>query len=211
MRLIAIASGLLWLSFSSAAHAQTSHAELCRMQSMGLTVTMKTAISVHQPRAVALEQAGLKAGGPRYALASLAHSKLEAGSPESAVIEQVRAACMRADYRALLEDKPTFDAAPAGNAGAQLCSDLATSLSGFLTADRKAAAMSVEDALDAYAPREHSESPAPRPRLQAAMRLTQQFARANPDAKKIADFAMRHCTSLDASARAELDGEMYAQ
>ena len=204
------ACALLWMGFGSAAHAQLSHVELCRIQSMGITVSMKTAVGLKQPRAVALEQAGLKAGGPRFALASLAHSRLESGATETAVTSEVRAACMRADYQALLNDAPAFDTAAAGNAGAQLCSDIATSMSGFLAGDAQAAAMSVDDALDSYAPREYSETPAPRPRLRTAMQLTQQFARANPDAKKIADFAMRHCNALDARARAELDREFYA-
>jgi hypothetical protein len=209
--LIATAFALVWMTYASTAHAQISHADLCRTQSLGLTVTMKTAVGLKQPRAVALEQAGLAAGGPRYALASLAHSRLESGAKEDAVIEEVRAACMRADYRALLDDDSKFDGGGSGNAGAQLCSDLATSMSGFLAGDAQAVAMNVDEALDVYAPREHSDNPAPRPRLARALQLTQQFARANPDAKKIADFAMRHCKSLDARAQAELDGEFYAQ
>lgn len=202
---------LAWLAFASTAYAQISHADLCRTESLGLTVTMKTAVGLHQPRAVALEQAGLVAGRPRYALASLAHSRLESGAKEDAVTEEVRAACIRADYRALLDDRSRFDAADSGNAGTQLCSDIATSMAGFLAGDAQAVAMNVDEALDSYAPREHSDAPAPRPRLRTAMQLTQQFARANADPRKIADFAMRHCKSLDARAQAELDGEFYAQ
>ena len=124
--------------------------------------------------------------------------------------DEVRAACMKANYRALLDDKPTFEDV-AGGAGAQLCSDLASSMAGFLAGDSQAAAMSLADALDSYAPREHSDNPAPRPRLGTAMQLTQQFARANPEAEKISAFAMRHCQSLDDRARSELDREFYAQ
>lgn len=209
-RIAQCAGALLWMTFSANAHAELSQAEYCRTHAMGITVTMKTAVGLSQPRAVALEQAGLAKGGPSYALATLAHSRLEGGAKVAAVTEEVRAACLRADYRKLLADKPTFDGAASGEAGAQLCSDLATSMSGFLAGDRQAAAMPVDDALDAYAPREHSDTPAPRPRLRTAMQLTQQFARTSPDARKIADFAMRHCNSLDASARTELDGEFYA-
>jgi hypothetical protein len=205
------ASALMCMAFGSIAHAELSQAEYCRVHAMGITVTMKTAVGLSQPRAVALEQAGLAEGGPLFELATLAHSRLEGGAKEAAVTEEVRAACVRADYRKLLADKPTFNGEGGGEAGAQLCSDLATSMSGFLAGDRQAAAMPVDDALDAYAPREHSETPESRPRLRMAMQLTQQFARRTPDAKKIADFAMHHCNSLDARGRAELDGEFYAQ
>jgi hypothetical protein len=210
---LAISSPLavLWVIFAVPAHAQITHADLCRTESMGLTMTMKTAVGLQQPRAVALEQAGLKIGGLRHTLASLAHRRLEAGVKESTVVEEVRAACLRADYRALLDDKPTFNTVDAGGAGAQLCSDIGTSMAGFLADDSQAATLSVEDALLSYAPREHSDNPMPRPRLSAAMQLTQQFARTNRDAKKIADFAMRHCNSLDARAKAELDREYYAE
>jgi hypothetical protein len=69
--------------FGSAAHAQLSHAELCRVQTLELTVSKKTAVGLKQPRAVALEQAGLKAHGPRFALASLAHSRFESAATEA--------------------------------------------------------------------------------------------------------------------------------
>jgi hypothetical protein len=42
------------------------------------------------------------------------------------------------------------------------------------------------------------------------LRLAQQFARGNSDQTAIQAFALKHCRSLDAQSRAQLDKEFYA-
>jgi hypothetical protein len=204
---IALAAMMLFGLLTNA-QAMVSQADWCRTQSVGLTRSMKTAQGLNQLEPVALQQAGLAPGGPRHRLAILAWQRLEAGDSENAAAEVVRAACMRENLRALLDDTPTFGTKPEG-AGAQLCSDLATGLSGYLS-DGEAATRELGQALDEFAPREHDDN-RPRPRLAEALRVTQQFARGNRDSKAIAGFAMRHCQSLDANARAELDAEFYVR
>lgn len=201
--LIAIA---LLLGLAPSAHAEVSLADWCRLQSVGLTRTAVTWRGLDQPVAVALEQAGLKPGGPRHRLATLAWHRLEAGDNEDAATRAVLAACKRESLRALLDDEPTFGSKPEG-AEAQICGDLATSLSGYL-ADPGAVNMPPELAVEEFAP--SPDAGAARPRLREAMRLTQHFARANRDTKAISAFAFQHCRSLDAKARAELDKEFYA-
>lgn len=193
---------------TTSAQAQVSQADWCRSQSVGLTRTALIWRGQDQPVVVALEQAGLKAGGPRHRLATLAWHRLEAGDTEDAATRTVFAACQREDFRALKDDEPTLGTKPAGSE-AQVCGDLATSLSRYL-ADPGAVNMPVELALEEFAP-SPSEGVAARPRLLEAMRLTQRFARADRDAKAISGFAFEHCRSLDAPARAELDAEYYAR
>jgi len=202
--LIAVA---LLLGLATSAHAEVSLADWCQLQSVGLTRTAVTWRGLDQPVAVALEQAGLKPGGPRHRLATLAWHRLEAGDNEEAATRAVRAACKRENLRALLDDQPTFGSQPEG-AEAQICSDLATSLSGYL-ADPGAVNMPTDIAVEEFAPLP-SETGAARPRLTNAMRLTQHFARTNRDSKAISGFVLQHCRSLDAGARAQLDKEFYA-
>lgn len=201
---------LVWLASALVpAYGATSHADLCRAQSVGLTATMKTFLGLKQPKAVALQQSGLKQGGPRRQLADLAYSRLESGTSESAAVDEVRAACLRQDYRALLEDEPEFDqGAVTDGAGPQLCADIASSMSAYLS-DAAARTQSIEVAMQEYAPAEHQDRPLPR--LRRALELTREFAGANADPKAIADFAMRHCTALDSDARAQLDDEFYVE
>lgn len=199
----ALLSGL-----ATSAQAQVSQSDWCQLQSVGLTRTAVTWRGLDQPVAVALEQAGLKPGGPRHRLATLAWHRLEAGDNEEAATRAVVAACKRENLRALLDDEPTFGNQPEG-AEAQICSDLATSLSGYL-ADPGAVNTPLDIAVEEFAP-SPSETGAARPRLTEAMRLTQRFASANRDAKAISGFVFQHCRSLDASARAQLDQEFYAR
>jgi len=199
---------MLFGLLTTAQAQMVSQVDLCRTESVGLTRTMQISQGLNQPELVALQQSGLKPGGPRHRLARLAWQRLEAGDSESAAAQAVRSACMRENLSALVDDKATFGTKPEG-AGAQLCSDLATTLSGYLS-DGEAPTRALDQALAEFAPREHGDDRS-RPRLTEALRLAQQFARGNADPKAISGFAMRHCEGLDSSARAELDGEFYAQ
>jgi hypothetical protein len=191
-----------------ASHAQTSQADICRAQSVGLTFTMKTAIGLKQPKDVALDHAGLRKGGPRRQLADHAYGRLAAGTSEDTVTREVNARCLKLDRDALAEDDATFDERDQG-AGAQVCADTASSIASFLVEEPGMLAADAGKLLDQFTNSRPHDDVNPRPVLRRTLVLAQQQARTNPDRQRVADFVMKHCEALKPGERAALDAEFY--
>ena len=192
---------------SMSANAQTSQADICRAQSIGLTSTMKIALGLEQPKDVALDHAGLRPGGPRRQLASLAYSRLESGASESTVEGEVRARCMELDRDVIANDDSTVDEQPKG-ASAHVCADVASSVAGFLE-DPGTRTASVDELLDQFTSSRPHDDERSLPELRRTLQLAQQQARIKPGHKSVADFVMKHCRSLKPEERTALDAEFY--
>lgn len=191
-----------------ASHAQTSQADICRAQSVGLTFTMKTAIGLKQPKDVALDHAGLRKGGPRRLLADHAYGRLAAGASEDTVAGEVNARCQKLDRNALAADNATFDEQDQG-AGAQVCADTASSVASFLVEEPGMLTADAGKLLDQFTNSRPHDDVNPRPVLRRTLELAQQQARTSPDRQQVADFVMKHCEALKPADRAALDAEFY--
>lgn len=206
---IASLPGVLLLAIISLpSQAQTSHADLCRMQSVGLTFTMQTAIGLKQPKAVALDHAGLRPGGPRRQLADHAYERLAGGASQQNVEGEVRARCMQLDRDELASDDANFGEQDQG-AEAQLCADVSSSIASFLTEEPGMLSADADKLLDQFTSSRPHDDVTPRPLLRRTLELAQQHARTQPDRLRVADFVMKHCQALKPAERAALDAEYY--
>jgi hypothetical protein len=178
------------------------------MQSVGLTFTMKTAIGLKQPKTVALDHAGLRAGGPRRELADYAYGRLAGGASQETVEGEVRTRCMKLDRDALANDDANFGEQQQG-AEAQLCADVSSSIASFLTEEPGMLTASADKLVDQFTSSRPHDDVSPRPLLRRTLELAQQQARANPDRLRVADFVMKHCQALNPAERAALDTEYY--
>lgn len=188
--------------------AQTSHADICRLQSAGLTSTMNTFIGVKQPKDVALDQSGLRKGGPRRQLADYAYTRLAAGAGVDTVTREVNARCLKLDRDALADDDANFNEQDQG-AGAQVCADTASSVASFLVEEPGMLTADADKLLDQFTNSRPHDDVNPRPVLRRILVLVQQQARTNPDRQRVADFAMKQCQALKPEERAALDAEFY--
>ena len=205
---IASLLSLLMFWISPPSQAQTSHADICRMQSTGLAFTMKTAIGLKQPKDVALDQAGLRKDGPRRQLAEPAYTRLAAGASLDTVTGEVNARCMKLDRDALADDDANFDQQEQG-AGAQLCADVSSSIAGFLVDEPGMLTADADKLLDQFTSSRPHDDVNPRPVLRRTLELAQRHARTNPDRLRVADFVMKNCQALKPEDRAALDAEYY--
>jgi len=207
-RLASILSITLLCLVSWRAQSQTSHADICRLQSSGLTFGMNTAIGLKQPKAVALDHAGLRKGGPRRQLADFAYTRLAGGASLDTVTREVNARCMQLDRDALAADDANFDV-PDQGAGAQLCADTASSVASFLVDEPGMFTANADKLLDQFTNSRPHDDVNPRPVLRKTLVAAQQQARTQPDRERLADFVMKYCEALKPGERAALDAEFY--
>jgi hypothetical protein len=188
--------------------AQTSHADICRLQSSGLTFTMNTFLGQKQPREIALDQAGLRKGGPRRQLADHAYARLAAGADLDVVVREVNARCLKLDRDALANDEANFDEADQG-AGAQVCADVASSVAAFLVEEPGMLTAAADKLLDQFTSSRPHDDVNARPILRRTLLQAQQQARTNPDRQQVAGFVMKQCEAMKPAERAALDAEFY--
>jgi hypothetical protein len=193
---------------SPPSRAQTSHADICRLQSSGLTFTMNTFLGQKQPKDVALDQSGLRPGGPRRQLADYAYTRLAAGAKLDAVTAEVNARCLKLDRDALANDDANFDEQDQG-AGAQLCADTASSVASFLVEEPGVLTADADKLLDQFTNSRPHDDVNPRPVLRRMLVQAQQQARTHPERQRVADFVMQQCQALKPADRAALDAEFY--
>jgi hypothetical protein len=188
--------------------AQPPSASLCGVHAAGLVTGMRKAVDLQQPLEVAVQHAGLAPGGPRQRMAQLAHRLFVAGTAEPVVRQRVTDLCLSMDRQALLDDKPTFDTRPSA-AGAQVCSDVASTVAGFLS-DPAGRSLPLDSAFAEYTSG-RAEEGSPLDTLRAAFERGYVRARQGADARAVASTVMSHCSALPPAQRARLDEQFYVR
>lgn len=196
-------------AWSPPARAQMSVEDRCRNATGGLVLTMNTHREIGSTREVALEQSGLKPGGPRYLIADDAYRQLAAAVPLEAVLERARARCRQVGPDALEDDEPTFNGTrePDGGGGSQLCADVASTVAAQVAESPALRRMSIDDALREVFSSDPREMD--RPQARRILELALRRAQVRVDEQELQELVFNHCEGLDTAAREALDRELY--
>lgn len=191
--------------------AQTSIDDRCHNATAGVVQGMQLQREIGQSREVALEAFGYAPGGPNYRIADFAYRQLEAGVPMARILDEARAQCRKLGPLPFEEEVPTFKTtreADGRGGGAQLCADVANSISGILADEPAMRSMSTDDALEFYlrsAPRDF-----PTPQLRELLALALKNSSVRFDEQEVEQQLYRRCDALPTKDREALDREFYA-
>ena len=204
---------ILFMGFAAllslASQAQAADSQICQLHTAGMIISMRAAIESQAPADVAMQRSGLVPGGPRSRMADLAYRLLSAKNPEGVVRQRVQALCLTLGADAVEDDAPTFNATIDGG-GAQVCSDVATSVAELL---KDPAYASIEEILimeftyETLADGRTLKKPVDA--VRAALMVGDKRARQGADKRTIMSSVMAYCEALKPPARALLDQQFY--